>query len=133
LCGFAAQNKLNILKKNTDQEVRMAYDIELVARIRQMIGMVPGMEEKKMFGGVGFIYKGNMTCGVSRNDFVLRIGPDQYEEALARPHTRPFAQGSRKGMVGWITVEPAGYSDDEVLREWIRLGLSYVRTLPPKK
>ena len=43
-----------------------------------------------MFGGVGYILRGNMACGIVENDLVVRTGPDAYESALTRPHTRPF-------------------------------------------
>ena len=36
----------------------MAFDESLAARIRDALARKPGVEEKKMFGGVGFVRKG---------------------------------------------------------------------------
>jgi TfoX/Sxy family transcriptional regulator of competence genes len=45
----------------------MTYDTLLAVRIRAALGPLPGLEEKKMFGGVGFLINGNMACGVHKN------------------------------------------------------------------
>jgi len=62
----------------------MAYDEELAARIRAIVGRRSGVSEKKMFGGLAFLVRGNMFCGVVGSDLMMRVGPDAYEAALAR-------------------------------------------------
>ena len=52
----------------------MAYDEGLAQRIREALGEIPGLVEKKMFGGVGFMMAGNMACGVNKNDLIVRVG-----------------------------------------------------------
>ena len=44
--------------------------------------------EKKMFGGLAFTVSGNMCCGVSRGDLVVRVGPAAYAAALAEKQVR---------------------------------------------
>jgi len=44
----------------------VAYDENLAQRIRLILGGMPGLVEKKMFGGVGFILHGNLACGVHK-------------------------------------------------------------------
>ena len=79
----------------------MAYDEELAARVRHVLGRQTGLTEKKMFGGITFLLHGNMCCGGATDDLVVRVGAEQYEEALAEPHARPmdftgpFAKGPR--------------------------------------
>ena len=51
----------------------MAFDEGLAQRIREEIGDLPGMVEKKMFGGIGFILMGNMACGVSKASLIVRV------------------------------------------------------------
>jgi hypothetical protein len=34
---------------------RMAYDEELANRIRELVGAGPGIDEKRMFGGLAFL------------------------------------------------------------------------------
>jgi hypothetical protein len=35
-------------------------------------------------------------------------------------------------MKGWVLVAPAGYEADEDLVGWVKQGLAYALTLPPK-
>lgn len=109
----------------------MAYDERLAQRIRGLLGEMPGLAEKKMFGGVGFILLGNMACGVSGADLLVRVGPEAHQQALAQAHTRPFDMTGRP-MSGWIVVEPAGVADDGQLDGWVQRGVAFARTLPPK-
>jgi len=83
----------------------MAYDENLTRRMRAKIGSLPGLVEKKMFGGVGFMVQGNMACGVHGEDLIARVGPEHYEQALAQPHTKPFDMTGRP-MSGWVMVAP---------------------------
>ena len=109
----------------------MPYDEHLTARMRAAIGPLPEMEEKKMFGGVGFLVNGNMACGVHKDGMIGRVGPEKYDEALSRPHTRVFDMTGRP-MTGWIVVEPAGVASQTDLRRWIDQGVKFTVTLPPK-
>jgi hypothetical protein len=84
----------------------MAYDELLGVRIRAALGPLPGLEEKKMFGGVSFLVKGNMACGVHKNSLIVRVGPEKHAWSLARPHTRPFDMTGRP-LSGWIVVGSA--------------------------
>jgi TfoX/Sxy family transcriptional regulator of competence genes len=109
----------------------MAYDEGLAQRIREALGDLPGLVEKKMFGGVGFMVHGNMACGVHKDALVVRVGPEGHEDALARPHTRPFDITGRP-MTGWVMVAPEGCQSDEDLMDWVQDGVDFAHTLPPK-
>lgn len=60
----------------------MAFDESLATRIRQALARRKGVEEKKMFGGVGFLLHGNMCVGVWKKSLIVRLDPDHYEDAL---------------------------------------------------
>jgi hypothetical protein len=109
----------------------MAYDEELAQRLRSVLGELPGLQEKKMFGGVGFILHGNMACGVHGNDLIVRVGVEKYQEALAQPHTHIFDMTGRP-MTGWIVVDPLGLVEATELRQWVLRGVEFVKTLPDK-
>lgn len=109
----------------------MAYDEGLAQRIREVLDVTPGIEEKKMFGGVGFLLKGNMACGVNEENLIVRVGPDNYENALKEPHVREFDM-TGKPMTGWIVVEPPGFDVDEDLIAWIARGVIFTSSLPAK-
>ena len=109
----------------------MAYDENLARRIRDELGSMPGLVEKKMFGGIGFLVQGNMACGVHGDDMIVRVGPARYEEALTRPHVKLFDMTGRP-MSGWVMVAPAGIVKDEDLRAWVEQGVEFALSLPPK-
>ncbi len=109
----------------------MAYDEGLAQRVTEVLGDRPDLVEKKMFGGVGFMLRGNMTCGVIGEDLIVRVGPEGYDAALARPHARPFDFTGRP-MTGWVTVGPDGYEADADLEAWVERGVAFARSLPPK-
>jgi TfoX/Sxy family transcriptional regulator of competence genes len=109
----------------------MAYDEGLAQRIREVLGEQPGLIEKKMFGGVGFMVHGNMACGVHKDALIVRVGPEKHEKALARLHTKPFDITGRP-MKGWVMVTSDGYKSDEALEDWVRWGVDFALSLPAK-
>ena len=109
----------------------MAYDEVLASRILAVLDQQPGLVEKKMFGGVGFMVQGNMACGVHKDMLIVRVGPEAYDETMKYPHTRPFDMTGR-AMKGWVMVEQGGFTSEAELKEWVEAGLNFALTLPPK-
>jgi TfoX/Sxy family transcriptional regulator of competence genes len=108
----------------------MAYDTKLAERIRSGLEGVPFVE-KKMFGGVGFLIGGNMACGVNKNDLIVRVDPQEHAELLTKHHVRPFDL-TGKPMKGWLVVEADGCKTEKQLNIWIKKGVEFASTLPPK-
>lgn len=105
---------------------------ELGDRIRQLIGHKPGITERKMFGGYGFMLYGNMVVGaMSTGELLMRVGPERHGEAVARPGASAMVQGGRE-MIGFVMVANDSIEDDTDLREAIDFAWSFVKTLPPK-
>jgi len=109
----------------------MTYNSALANRIQVILGDLPGLQEKKMFGGIGFIVRGNMACGVVGEDLVVRLDPQDNDAALALPYTKPFDTHGRK-MAGWVLVSPQGIERDADLESWVVRGVDYAGTLPDK-
>jgi hypothetical protein len=109
----------------------MAFSEALAARIRDALGRKRGVEEKKMFGGVGFLLHGNLLVGVWKDSLIVRLGPDNYDDALLEPHVSEFNITGR-AMKGWVLVEPEGVEEDNHLNRWIERAMNFVRLLPPK-
>ncbi len=109
----------------------MAFDESLAARIRDALARKKNIEEKKMFGGIGFLLNGNMLVGVWKNSLIVRVGTDGYEDALLEPHVKEF-DITGKPMKGWVLVEPEGVEDDEQLKNWIQQSVQFVGKLPAK-
>ncbi|MXM67652.1 RNA methyltransferase [Streptomyces sp. HUCO-GS316] len=108
----------------------MAYDEILARRVRERFGTDPEITEKRMFGGIAFLHRGNMAVGVSRSDLMVRVGPDATDAALARPGTRPLDPTGRP-MRGWVLVAGNALGDDDVLGRWIDEGHAFTAGLPP--
>ena len=110
----------------------MAFEDDLAARIRERLDRTRGIEEKRMFGGVGFLLNGNLLVGVWRDSLVARLGPDEGEgeAVLLEPHVWPFDVTGRP-MSGWVLVGPEGMEDDQ-LSGWIGRAMAFVGTLPAK-
>jgi TfoX/Sxy family transcriptional regulator of competence genes len=109
----------------------MAYDESLAARVRKTLPRTKNIIEKKMFGGVGFLLNGNMCVGAWKEYLILRVGPDNYDEALAQPNVKEFDITGR-AMKGWVMVAPEGMQSDGEMIDWIRMSIDFVRRLPPK-
>jgi|SRR5262249_51939568 TfoX/Sxy family transcriptional regulator of competence genes len=109
----------------------MAYSEALAERIRRGLARRKGIVEKKMFGGIGFLLNGNMCVGVSKESLIVRLDPDQTEQALQELHVSAFQVGGRS-MQGWVLVAPEGLGDDDALGVWIQRAVKYVGKLPSK-
>jgi TfoX/Sxy family transcriptional regulator of competence genes len=109
----------------------MAYDEGLAERLREIFTDRYDIDEKKMFGGIAFMLHGHMCCGIVNDTLMARVGPEQYDAALERPHAREM-DFTGKAMKGFVYVDPPGYESDEDLRDWVALCESFVNSLPPK-
>ena len=110
----------------------MAYDEDLADRIREFVAGEPGVTEKKMFGGLAFLVGGNMAVAASgQGGLMLRCDPHETDALLQRPHAKRFEMRGRE-MDGWLRVDDEGIATNEELEPWVRIGVAYARSLPPK-
>jgi len=109
----------------------MPYDEGLAQRIRDALDERLDVVEKKMFGGVAFLVRGNMCVGVIGEDLMVRVGPDAYAEALRQPHAREMDFTGRP-MKGFVQVASRGVESDKNLQRWIARGLDFASALPVK-
>jgi TfoX/Sxy family transcriptional regulator of competence genes len=110
----------------------MAYDEDLANRIRELMAAESGVTEKKMFGGLAFLIDGNMSVSASgQGGLMVRVDPDQTDALVAKAHARPFEMRGRE-MQGWLRVDPEGVRTKRQLEAWVRRGVAYARSLPPK-
>ncbi len=110
----------------------MGYDIQTAERVRRFFSGRDDVVEKKMVGGLSFLVKGNMCCGVTGTALMVRVGPDGREQALAEPHVRPVEFAGRP-LSGFVCIEPAGFLTDAALAGWVQRGLDFVSEHPHKR
>jgi len=108
----------------------MAYDEKLADRVRDVFETEDGVTERKMFGGLAFMVRGNMACGIVGDELMLRLGADGAESALEHPHVRPM-DFTGKPMTGMVFVGPGGLRG-AALQRWVSRAVGFVGTLPPK-
>jgi TfoX/Sxy family transcriptional regulator of competence genes len=110
----------------------MPYDESLAIRIRDLLAGEGKITEKRMFGGLAFLLGGKMSVAASHTGGLLvRVDPSNTDACLAKPHAALMEMGGRT-MVGWITVAPEGLRTKRELAAWVKRGVSYAKTLPPK-
>jgi TfoX/Sxy family transcriptional regulator of competence genes len=110
----------------------MAYDEDLAGRIRELVAAETGVTEQRMFGGLAFLVGGNMSVAASgQGGLMVRIDPADADDLLAEAHTRPFEMRGRP-MKGWLRVDREGVRTRDQLEPWVRRGVAYARSLPPK-
>ena len=111
----------------------VAYDEQLADRIRELIGDQPGISEQRMFGGLAFLVAGNMSVAASgQGGLMVRIDPEATEALLAKPHVRAFEMRGRP-MQGWLRVDADGVRTKRQLEPWVKRGVAYAGSLPPKR
>jgi len=109
----------------------MAYAEKLAARVRKALAGHKGLSEKRMFGGMAFMLRGKMCCGVLNDDLVVRVGPERYERALSRAHVRPMDFTGRP-LKGYVFVGPEGLKTKSILSKWVGEAIDLVSSLPGK-
>jgi TfoX/Sxy family transcriptional regulator of competence genes len=111
----------------------VAYDEDLANRIRELMAGEASVTAKKMFGGLAFLIGGNMAVAASgQGGLMVRVDPGETAELVAKPHAAPFVMRGRE-MKGWLRVEDGGVRTKRQLEPWVRRGLAYARSLPPKR
>jgi TfoX/Sxy family transcriptional regulator of competence genes len=111
----------------------VAYDEELAARIRELIGDERNLTEKKMFGGLAFLIGGNMAVAASgQGGLLVRVDPAESDTLVASTNARPMEMRGR-AMAAWLRVESDDVRTKRELARWVERGVKYARSLPAKR
>ena len=109
----------------------MAYDENLAQRVRARVESAKGVSEREQFGGIAFLIRGNVACGIIGNELLVRVGPDGHNEAMKIKDAKPFSLTGRPSR-GWVLVRPAGLKSAASLKKWVQMGVDFAKTLPAK-
>jgi TfoX/Sxy family transcriptional regulator of competence genes len=111
----------------------MAYDPGLAERIRELLSNASGLDEKKMFGGIGWTIHGNMATGAHKDGrLMIRCSKEQFEPLLAEPGVDGIKRGSRY-LTGWLLIDSEIVAGDPALALWVGRGRAYAESLPRKR
>ena len=106
----------------------MAYNEFLATRIREALThFEESFTEKKMFGGLSFLYEGKMTVGIVKDELAVRVIGEKMPEMLQSPHTRPM-DFTKKPMKEFVYVAPEGFKTETQLLQFIELGLEHAKS-----
>ena len=86
-----------------------------------------------MFGGIGFLLNGNLLVGVRKDSLLVRLDPEQGDEALKETHVSEFTITGRGTMKGWVVVSLEGVQNDDQLKGWLQRAAKFVGKLPAKE
>jgi TfoX/Sxy family transcriptional regulator of competence genes len=108
----------------------VAYDENLAARVRSLLAERGDVSERRMFGGLTFMVRGHMCCGVNGDELIVRLDPAHEEQALANAYARPMDFTGRP-MRGFVTVAHDGLRG-RLLARWVQEAIARAESLPPK-
>jgi hypothetical protein len=108
----------------------MAYDDGLAQLMRDDLAD-ERLVEKKMMGGLCFMWRGHMLCGVHKGGAMFRVGPAGQAEALSIPGVAPMAFTGRP-MKGFVDCSDAACADDARRGRLMALARAFVSSLPAR-
>lgn len=100
-------------------------------QVRRLLAHVSHVEEKKMFGSIGFIVNGKLCVGVGDHiDHIMmvRVGPDKYEEVLKKNGVYPAIMRGRE-MKGYVFLKEEALKSETDLEYWLRLAVDFNKQL----
>ena len=111
----------------------MAYDEGVAQQLREALEEVGDeVEERRMFGGLCFMIRGNMACTASgRGGAMFRVGVEKEEAALSVPGTERMVMGGRP-KPGFIHAAEAALEDEASFTRLMSLCRAHVEPMPPK-
>lgn len=105
----------------------MPYNENIAIRIRAQVKLFPDdFTEKKMFGGLTFLYQGKMTVGIVKDELAVRIIASKMETALQNEYVRPM-DFTKRPMKEFVYVSVEGFKTETQLLNWIELGLEHAK------
>ncbi|MHC4778747.1 MAG: TfoX/Sxy family protein [Planctomycetota bacterium] len=110
----------------------MAYNEKLESKIEQEAKRWKGMTKKKMFGGICYLFGGNMSFGIWKDQLIVRMKPEEAQEKLKKKGVKPF-DVTGKVMKGWVMVDKGGWTKAAGLKSWLEIGKKHAKSLPAKK
>jgi hypothetical protein len=89
--------------------------------------------EQKMLGGLAFLIGGNMAVAASgQGGVMVRVDPAISEQLVATTDAYLVEMRGR-AISGWLRIDLEHVRTKRQLNTWVAQGVSYTRSLPPKR
>jgi hypothetical protein len=108
----------------------MAWDRGLAQVLRDGLVDQP-VTEKKMFGGIAFLWHGLKVCGVHKGGAMFRVGKDRSASALGIAGVSPTSF-TGKPMTEMVDCSDKARIDDQWRGPLMSMAFACVRRLRPK-
>lgn len=89
------------------------------------------LTERRMFGGLCFMHRGNMVGAASDRGLMLRIGRDGMDAALALQGVGPMEMSGRT-MTGYVRADETAFGDRHTLDRLIAATVRFAAGLPSR-
>ena len=109
----------------------MARDEGLETVVSDDLADIADLKTVKMFGGLAWMWRGNLLCGVRHDGVLCRLGKGNDGWTRDIPAAAPMIMGERP-MEGWVRLSPEGAADDRLRARFLAAARAFVETLPPK-
>lgn len=110
----------------------MARDKGLEALLNDELASRPEIRQKAMFGGLAWLWNGNLLCAARKNGGMLvRLGKGNDAWALEIDGVTPMIMNGRK-MSGWVSASPDVYANDAMRERLLAAAMEFVKSLPAK-
>ena len=109
----------------------VAADEALLRRLRDQLADTDDIVEKPMVGGIGFIWRGNLLCGVMGDELLVRLAARDAAELEGDGGAHPMVMAGKVAK-SWMLVPPTTVRTDAGLTTWLGRAFAFVATLPAK-
>lgn len=94
----------------------------------------PRVRTLQMFGATAATVNGNLFGGLFARSAIVKLGEDDYREAMALDGAAPFDPMGKGVVMSNTVLLPESVMDEPAeLKSWLARAFAYTATLPPKK
>jgi TfoX/Sxy family transcriptional regulator of competence genes len=130
-CSATTPRHAAFSRRRVLYDLWMAYDEALAQRIRELAAG-PELSEKKMFGGLASLVRGNMAIAASgQGGILVRVDPEESSALVAKTAAEVMVMRGRP-MEGWLRVAAEDVRTKQSLASWVKRGTVYAASLPAK-
>lgn len=105
---------------------------DLVSRVRAALAHSSDVKEKKMFGSIGFMVRGNLCVSARTERIMCRIDPTIHDAALEHKGCQTVVMKGRPYR-GYVYVDAESVSTNEALKYWVDLALDHNKAMDSRE
>lgn len=109
----------------------MARDTGLEEQLEEDLSGVEGLHLAPMFGGLAWLWRGNLLCAASSKGILYRLGKGNADWTLGEQGVQPMIMGGRP-MDGWVRLSPEEAGNQGLRLRLLAAARAFVESLPPK-